>query len=102
MRVLQVGAVVLAVGACAKNGDGGGGSDDVPGDGQAAQRVRFIAIGDTGKGNADQRRVAVAIRDLCAARGCDFVLMLGDNIYDAGVESTTDSQWQTKFEQLYN
>jgi hypothetical protein len=59
-------------------------------------------MGDTGKGNADQRRVAIAIRELCAARGCDFVLMLGDNIYDSGVDSTTDPQWQTKFEQPYS
>ena len=82
-------------------GGGGGGGDDVPADAATAQRVKFVALGDTGKGNADQRRVAVAIRDLCAAKGCDFAIMLGDNIYDAGVESTTDSQWQTKFEQPY-
>lgn len=64
--------------------------------------MRFIAVGDTGKGNADQRKVAIAMRDVCAAKGCDFVLMLGDNIYDAGVDSTTDPQWQTKFEQPYS
>ena len=114
MRIFHVG--VLAIGlfsaACANSGtdNGGGddgsdggsgsgsGSDDVPVD----KPVKFIAMGDTGKGNADQRRVAMAIRDLCAARGCDFVLMLGDNIYDAGVESTTDPQWQSKFEQPYH
>ena len=28
--------------------------------------------------------------------------MLGDNIYETGVESTTDPAWQTKFEQPYN
>jgi len=64
-------------------------------------RVRFVAMGDTGEGNPDQRRVAVAIRDLCAARGCDFVLLLGDNIYDEGVSSLDDPQWQTKFEEPY-
>jgi tartrate-resistant acid phosphatase type 5 len=64
--------------------------------------VKFVVLGDAGKGNADQRRVAMAMRDLCAARGCDFALMLGDNIYDAGVSSVTDSQWQTKFEQPYS
>ena len=63
--------------------------------------VRFAAIGDTGKGNTDQRAVAVAMRDVCAARGCDFVLMLGDNIYDSGVDSTSSPEWQTKFEQPY-
>ncbi len=103
MRLL--GACLLVLAACGSNnaapGDDGAG-DDVAGDAPAAPKpVKFIAIGDTGKGNADQRRVAIAMRDLCAARGCDFVLMLGDNIYDAGVTSTTDSQWQLKFEQPY-
>ena len=112
MRNLCILALVLAAcgdpsnsgGGDDTGGDGGGsgGSDDVPPDAaDAPKAVKFIAIGDTGKGNADQRRVAVAMRDLCAAKGCDFVLMLGDNIYDAGVTSTTDSQWQSKFEQPY-
>jgi hypothetical protein len=111
MRTLAI--TLMLVAACAnsgKDGDGGGGGDDtgsgsneIPGDGPAAaQPVKFVAMGDTGKGNADQRRVAVAIRDLCAAKGCDFVLLLGDNIYDAGVTSTTDPQWQSKFEQPYS
>jgi hypothetical protein len=95
-----------AGGGSSGGGDDTGGGDDAPPPGDATQppakRVRFIAIGDTGKGNADQRKVAIAMRDLCAAKGCDFVLMLGDNIYDAGVESTTDAQWQSKFEMPYN
>lgn len=99
-------AILFGAAACGASGTGGGdgGGDDPPvPDGPAApvKRTRFVAIGDTGKGNADQRRVAVAMRDVCAARGCDFVLMLGDNIYDAGVDSVTDPQWQTKFEQPY-
>lgn len=105
-------AVALMLAACGSDsssggggGDdgGGGGGGDTPADAAAtAKPVKFIAIGDTGKGNADQRRVAIAMRDLCAAKGCDFVLMLGDNIYEAGVTTTTDSQWQTKFEQPYS
>ena len=106
-RMMIVGAIFTA--ACGASG-GGSSGDDVPvGDdappGDASpmptKRVRFVALGDAGKGNADQRKVAVAMRDVCAAKGCDFALMLGDNIYDAGVTSTTDSQWQLKFEQPY-
>lgn len=112
-EVIALG-VGLALGACNNGKDfGGAGDDDVGGDdgsgsatapdaAVAPKPVKFIVIGDAGKGNADQRRVAIAIRDLCQQKGCDFVLMLGDNIYDAGVESVTDSQWQTKFEQPYN
>jgi hypothetical protein len=95
-------SILLGAAACGAPGPGDDGDDSPPGDaGAPAKRTRFIAVGDTGKGNADQRRVAVAMRDVCAQRGCDFVLMLGDNIYDEGVDSVTDPQWQTKFEQPY-
>lgn len=63
--------------------------------------VRFVAIGDTGKGNAGQNQVGGAIGTLCAAQGCDFVVMLGDNFYPSGVSSVTDPQWQTAFVQPY-
>jgi tartrate-resistant acid phosphatase type 5 len=108
MRMTIVGAIFML--GCSSSGGGPTGGDDVGGDDDPAmpdappapvKRVRFIAMGDTGKGNVDQRKVAVAIRDLCAAKGCDFVLLLGDNIYDSGTESTTDPQWQQKFEQPY-
>ena len=104
--VMMTGAIVLACVACGSGApdgaDDGDDDDDVIEDAPPPPpRVRFIVIGDTGKGNTEQRDVAVAIRDLCAVRGCDFVLMLGDNIYNAGVDSITDPQWQTKFEQPY-
>ena len=31
----------------------------------------------------------------------DFIIALGDNFYDDGVYSTTDSKWQTHFEDVY-
>jgi hypothetical protein len=63
--------------------------------------VRFVAIGDTGEGNDTQKAVADGIAKVCATKGCDFVQLLGDNIYDVGVTSTSDPQWQTKFEVPY-
>jgi tartrate-resistant acid phosphatase type 5 len=63
--------------------------------------VRFVAIGDVGKGNAGQKSVADAIAAKCQASGCDFVQLLGDNIYDSGVGSTTDGLWQTHFVMPY-
>jgi allantoate deiminase len=59
--------------------------------------VRFVAIGDQGKGNDNQRRVGAAIGKHCAAKGCDFVVLLGDNFYPSGVASTSDPQWQSAF-----
>ncbi len=71
------------------------------GGGPPAPLVRFVAIGDSGKGNQGQYDVAAAIAAKCAADGCDFVQMLGDNIYDSGVSGTNDPQWQEKFELPY-
>lgn len=64
-------------------------------------RVRFAAFGDTGKGNAGQQSVADAVEAKCAASGCDFLQLLGDNIYDNGVSSVNDPEFQPKFEVPY-
>ncbi|AKF06296.1 metallophosphoesterase [Sandaracinus amylolyticus] len=77
---------------------GGGGPDAGP---PPPDDLRFVVMGDTGEGNEGQRAVAVAIRDLCAREGCDFVVLLGDNIYEVGVTSVDDAQWQSKFEEPY-
>ncbi len=63
--------------------------------------VRFVALGDTGEGNDAQYAVASVMVDVCAAQGCDFALLLGDNIYDVGVSALDDVQWQDKFELPY-
>lgn len=63
--------------------------------------VRFIAVGDTGTGEDGQYKVAAVIKDICASRGCDFAIGLGDNIYEAGADSTSDIQFETKFEDPY-
>ncbi len=52
--------------------------------------VRFAALGDTGKDDAGQRAVAAALRTVCAREGCDFVALLGDNLYPAGFEADDD------------
>ena len=59
--------------------------------------VRFVAFGDQGKGNSAQYAVGAAVGRVCAASGCDFVLLLGDNFYQSGPTSTTDPAWQTAF-----
>ncbi len=79
-------------------------SDTGPADtttGGAAQVVRFVAIGDTGEGNENQYMVGQAIAELCAQKGCDFGMLLGDNFYDSGVSSVNDPQFQDKFELPY-
>lgn len=68
---------------------------------QPAKVVRFIAIGDTGTGEADQYGVAAAIEGKCALDGCDFGLLLGDNFYPSGVDGVDDPQWSIKLEEPY-
>ncbi len=65
------------------------------------EEVRFVVLGDAGTGSATQRKVAIAIRDTCARKGCDYAFMTGDNIYDVGVEGVHDALWDTHFEIPY-
>ncbi len=66
-----------------------------------ATPVSFIAFGDAGDGGAAQYAVGRAVAEVCAVRGCDFALMLGDNFYPDGVTSADDPQFISKFERPY-
>jgi 3',5'-cyclic AMP phosphodiesterase CpdA len=55
--------------------------------------VRFAAVGDTGTGGSDQRRVAEKLVAVRAQFPYDFVIMMGDNLY--GSESPKD--YENKF-----
>jgi tartrate-resistant acid phosphatase type 5 len=70
-------------------------------DDDAGAAVRFVAMGDTGKGNPGQYKVGAAVAAHCVAKGCDFVVLLGDNFYPSGVDSTSDPKWQTAFVEPY-
>lgn len=63
--------------------------------------IRFFATGDTGTGAKGQYDVAKAIEDKCKKDGCDFGILLGDNIYNSGVSSINDKQFIDKFENPY-
>ncbi|MES2685117.1 MAG: metallophosphoesterase [Pseudomonadota bacterium] len=67
----------------------------------ATPKVRFIAFGDAGRGNENQNAVGAAMAQLCKLKGCDFGIETGDNFYEVGVTSVTDTQWQTAFELPY-
>ncbi|MBM7424912.1 metallophosphoesterase [Spongiibacter marinus] len=75
-------------------------SVEQPVDGNA-DTLRFILLGDSGSGSDGAYAVGQAIEKVCAARGCDLVLGLGDNIYESGVSSVMDSQFEEKFEQPF-
>lgn len=67
----------------------------------ANKTVRFVAMGDTGEGNDGQQKVANAVAAKCKKDGCDFVQLLGDNLYDSGASGVDDPLWQSRFEVPY-
>jgi hypothetical protein len=59
--------------------------------------VRFAAIGDAGRGDAAQYEVSAQMQAFRKAFAYDFVVMLGDNVYDGG----TPEDYRQKFELPY-
>ncbi len=125
-RLALAAALSLTLAACGGGGGGGGGGDQTPEPNEPEQpeepqepepeptvleRVRFITMGDSGSGSDGAFAVGQAIADVCAAKagadnqperaGCDFVVGLGDNIYEAGVTSVDDPQFAEKFEKPF-
>ena len=62
-----------------------------------AGSVRFLAIGDTGTGTAQQKELAGVMTRYHTAFPYEFVLMMGDNMY--GGEKPAD--FKAKFENIY-
>ncbi len=67
----------------------------------AGRGLRILVFGDNGTGDGNQAKVAAAMQKFCEQNECDFGLMLGDNFYPAGVRSTDDPQFASKFEKPY-
>lgn len=93
-------------GASSSSSSGGtptpGGGDAGSSSGNPAPKaVRFVALGDTGTGSNDQTKVGNTISSICKTRGCDFVQLLGDNIYESGASSPDDPLFQERFEVPY-
>ena len=84
-------------GATTSGGTDSGTSGVVP----TGTAVRFVAMGDTGTGDAGQNTIAAAIAAKCKKDGCDFVQLLGDNLYTSGASSVTDPIWAERFETPY-
>jgi tartrate-resistant acid phosphatase type 5 len=98
-RLLLALPGLLLLAGCLQAGEEAAGA---AGDGASEEgTVRFVALGDMGTGDEDQLRVARAVATVCAARGCDFAVGLGDLIYPAGATSPDDPQFVEKFETPY-
>lgn len=68
---------------------------------QSEKAEKIIFVGDTGTGGSPQYEVAKAMEEYCQIEICQAAFILGDVIYDSGVESVDDPQFQTKFEEPY-
>jgi len=64
--------------------------------------LNFVLFGDWGRrGQIDQVHVATQMAAASSAVRAKFVVSVGDNFYEGGVESTEDSHWRESFENVY-
>lgn len=64
--------------------------------------VSFVTFGDWGDESDEQVEVAQTIGEFCRDEDCQFIVTLGDNFQDVGVESTTDPQWEELYTNIYS
>lgn len=66
------------------------------------RNLAFVAVGDWGRDGASHQRDVAAQMGIAAAQAASrFVVSVGDNFYEDGVQSATDPQWKTSFEDVY-
>jgi tartrate-resistant acid phosphatase type 5 len=64
--------------------------------------LTFLIFGDWGRGGEfHQRDVANQMGLVAAKRRCRFIVSVGDNFYEKGVQSASDPQWMSSFEDVY-
>jgi len=59
-------------------------------------------MGDMGTGREDQKKVAAAMIQQAKSDSLNFILTVGDNIYEKGVTSADDPLWKSAIEDVYN
>lgn len=92
--------LLIALVGCMSPPEGGHGeAADVPTTWEGVASI--VALGDVGKGNADQRRVADAVARVCADRGCDLIVLLGDNLYPRGMDAPDDPRIDEVITEVY-
>ena len=60
-----------------------------------------IFVGDTGSGNNDQLAVSKSMSQLISKNKIKSIIVVGDNIYPDGCDDIHDSQFNTKFRDIY-
>lgn len=96
-QLLQLGAALALAGA--GSGRPAAGKPGAAREGAAPQqRLRLLAVADTGSGDANQRAVALQMAEVHRRRPVDLVLLGGDTIYPDGdlarVEATFEGPYR--------
>ncbi len=64
--------------------------------------LAYLGVGDWGRdGTNHQKDVANRMGEAAAQIGSRFVVSVGDNFYEKGVQTVHDAQWRTSFEDIY-
>ncbi len=71
-----------------------------PSGGVAKDSLRFLAVADTGSGDANQRAVGQQMGLAHQRRPVDLVVLAGDNIYPSGDLSLVESTFQRPYAEL--
>lgn len=66
------------------------------------EELQFFVLGDWGKGNKGQAKVAAAMAEAARKTAPRFIISVGDNFYPRGVTSTTDQHWLSAFRNVYD
>jgi tartrate-resistant acid phosphatase type 5 len=62
----------------------------------------FLVVGDWGRnGTNHQREVALQMGKTAESMGARCVFSVGDNFYEDGVQSVSDPQWRSSYEDVY-
>lgn len=69
---------------------------------RAERVVQFAVLGDTGKATAAQKKIAASLAEQCKVRGCDFLLLLGDNLYPSGMDDDRDPRMDALVKDPYS
>lgn len=65
-------------------------------------KLQFLVLGDWGRnGTQNQQEVANQMNITALSENPGFVISTGDNFYETGIQSITDPQWKTSFEDVY-
>ncbi|MFM8935842.1 MAG: metallophosphoesterase [Vulcanococcus sp.] len=66
----------------------------------ASSHLRFLAVSDTGSGDANQRAVGTQMAAVHRARPVDLVVLGGDNIYPSGDMALIDATFRRPYAEL--